>query len=62
MKRNKNFLSGFSVKLAALLLSAARTVVDHAGDTITLPDKINRIAIASIWPLPSVYCLFEGSA
>jgi iron complex transport system substrate-binding protein len=42
--------------------AAARSVVDHAGDRVTLPDKIERIAIASIWPLPSVYCLFEGSA
>ncbi|MDR0648478.1 MAG: ABC transporter substrate-binding protein [Synergistaceae bacterium] len=43
-------------------LAAARTVVDHAGNTVSLPDKIDRVAIASIWPLPSVYCLFEGSA
>ena len=43
-------------------LAAARTVVDHAGNTVALPDKIDRVAIASIWPLPSVYCLFEGSA
>ena len=47
---------------AAPSFAAARTVVDHAGNTVSLPDKIDRIAIASIWPLPSVYCLFEGSA
>jgi iron complex transport system substrate-binding protein len=42
--------------------AASRTVVDHAGDTVELPERINRIAFASIWPLPSVYCLFEGSS
>jgi iron complex transport system substrate-binding protein len=42
--------------------AAARTVTDHAGDVVELPEKINRIAFASIWPLPSVYCLFEGSS
>ncbi|MDR2780606.1 MAG: ABC transporter substrate-binding protein [Synergistaceae bacterium] len=42
--------------------AAPRTVIDHAGDTVELPEQINRIAFASIWPLPSVYCLFEGSS
>jgi iron complex transport system substrate-binding protein len=42
--------------------SAPRTVIDHAGNTVELPGRIDRIAFASIWPLPSVYCLFEGSS
>ncbi|MDR1021520.1 MAG: ABC transporter substrate-binding protein [Synergistaceae bacterium] len=78
MKSKGNFRTWFSkiaaFAIAAVLsavmiaaaeapsLAAARTVVDHAGVTVSLPDKIDRIAIASIWPLPSVYCLFEGSA
>jgi iron complex transport system substrate-binding protein len=39
-----------------------RTVVDNAGREVTIPAEINRVVISSIWPLPSVYCLFEGSA
>ncbi len=41
--------------------AATRTVVDHAGNEITLPAEINKIVISSLLPLPSVYCLFEGS-
>ena len=37
-------------------------VVDHTGREVELPKEINRIVISSILPLPSVYCLFEGSA
>lgn len=43
-------------------LGGTRIVVDHAGNEIELPQEINRIVISSILPLPSVYCLFEGSA
>ena len=39
-----------------------RIVVDHTGKEIELPAEIDRIVISSILPLPSVYCLFEGSA
>lgn len=42
--------------------NGTRTIVDHAGHEVTLPAQINRIAITSITPLPSVYCMFEGSA
>jgi len=38
-----------------------RTVVDQNGNTITLPATIERVAITSPWPLPSVYALFMGS-
>lgn len=40
----------------------ARTFVDQAGHTITLPEKVERVVISSIAPLPSIYCLFRGSA
>ncbi len=39
-----------------------RVIVDHTGKEIEIPEEINRIVISSILPLPSVYCLFEGSA
>ncbi|MEM1484155.1 ABC transporter substrate-binding protein [Oscillospiraceae bacterium PP1C4] len=41
---------------------STRTIVDHTGKEIEIPAEINRIVISSILPLPSVYCLFEGSA
>lgn len=41
---------------------ATRTVVDHLGNEVTIPVEINRIVISSVFPLPSVYCLFEGDA
>ena len=40
----------------------SRIVVDHARNEVTLPAEIERIAITTITPLPSVYCLFDGSA
>lgn len=42
--------------------AGVRTVVDHTGKEIVLPEHIDRIVISSLLPLPSVYCLFEGSA
>lgn len=39
-----------------------RLVVDHTGMEIEVPDKIHRIVVSSIWPLPSVCALFEGGA
>ena len=39
-----------------------RIVVDHTGREVELPALIDRVVISSILPLPSVYCLFEGSA
>lgn len=39
-----------------------RVIIDHAGNEVELPSEINRIAITTITPLPSVYCLFDGSA
>lgn len=39
-----------------------RTIVDHAGHEVTIPTEIESIVMTSITPLPSVYCMFEGSA
>ena len=39
-----------------------RTIVDQVGNEVVLPEKIERVVITSLWPLPSVYTLFQGSA
>lgn len=39
-----------------------RTIVDHTGAEVVLPEKIERVVISSILPLPSVFCQFRGSA
>lgn len=39
-----------------------RMITDHTGAQVEIPEKLNRIVIASLMPLPSVYCLFRGSA
>ena len=38
------------------------TVVDHLDNTVTVPTEINKIAVCSIWPLPSVLSVFFNSA
>ena len=39
-----------------------RTIIDQVGNEVVLPEKIERVVISSLWPLPSVYTLFQGSA
>lgn len=41
---------------------ATRTVVDHLGNEVEVPAEIETIVTTSILPLPSVYCMFAGSA
>lgn len=60
--------SVLAVMLAVLCISpgfsqkkGSRTIVDQTGATVTLPAKIERVVITSIWPLPSVFCLVDGS-
>ncbi|MDO5115384.1 MAG: ABC transporter substrate-binding protein [Synergistaceae bacterium] len=58
--------------LAALIMSAmifaggaaeaARVITDENGDSVTLPEKIERVAVAGILPFPSVVTVFLGSA
>ena len=38
------------------------TIVDHSGNTVTLPRDIQRIAVCDILPLPSVLAVFFDSA
>lgn len=38
------------------------TVVDHAGNTVTVPRDINRVVVCDIFPLPSVLAVFFDSA
>lgn len=39
-----------------------KTVTDHAGHEVVLPEKVERVAIGGLTPLTSVYCMFMGSA
>lgn len=41
---------------------ATRTVVDHTGVEVEIPEKLDKVIISSILPLPSVYCYFNGSS
>lgn len=41
---------------------ATRTVIDHDGETVTIPVKVNRVAIVGIFPLPSVATVFLGGS
>ena len=42
--------------------SGTRTIVDHTGAEVEIPETLDRIVISSILPLPSVYCFFRGSS
>ena len=39
-----------------------RTIIDHAGNEITLPAELDRVVISGLLPLPSVFVQFRGSA
>lgn len=38
-----------------------RVVIDQVGNEVVLPEKIDRVVIASVWPLASVYVLAMGT-
>ncbi|MTD40238.1 ABC transporter substrate-binding protein [Erwinia sp. CPCC 100877] len=40
--------------------SEARVIVDHYGKEVTLPDKIEKVAILELLPLPSVLAVYQG--
>ena len=42
--------------------NGTHTVVDHAGDTVEVPNTINRIVVGSFYPLASVIAEYLGSA
>lgn len=48
-------------KTVTAVEETTRVIVDQVGNEVELPQEINRIVIASAWPLASVYCLFDGS-
>ena len=41
---------------------ATRTIIDHAGNEVTLPAELDRVVISGILPLPSVFVQFRGTA
>lgn len=42
--------------------NTTRVIVDHAGNEVTLPEKLDRVVISGLLPLPSVFVQFRGSA
>ncbi len=51
-----------SVAEAEAIVAETRTIVDHLGNEVVIPAEINTIVTTSITPMPSVYCMFAGSA
>ena len=41
--------------------ASARTIIDHDGKSVTIPNQVNRVLVASVFPLPSVLTVFLGS-
>lgn len=41
---------------------ATRVVIDHDGDEVVIPAKIERVAVSSIWPLSAFITMYLGSA
>ena len=39
-----------------------RTIIDHAGNEVTLPADLDRVVISGLQPLPSVFVQFRGTA
>lgn len=39
----------------------SRTIIDQMGHEVVLPEKVERVVIASVWPLASVYVLSMGT-
>jgi iron complex transport system substrate-binding protein len=39
-----------------------RTIIDHDGDEIVIPAKIERVAVSGIWPLSAFITMYLGSA
>ncbi len=38
-----------------------RTIVDQNGRTVKLPAQVKRVVVTTIWPLPSVFYMVDGS-
>lgn len=48
--------------LGASSAYASKIVTDNDGNKVEVPDKVSRIAVAGIFPLPSVLAVYMGSA
>ncbi len=46
----------------AATVENTRTIIDHDGVSVTLPEKVERIVVCDILPLPSVLAVFFDSA
>ena len=65
MKKAYVVLAVLFAVLVSVMCAAAEdtiTIVDHAGNEVTLPSEIKRIAVADIFPIPSVLAVFFDSA
>ena len=51
-----------SAETTEIAEAQTRTVIDHLGNEVVIPAEINTIVTTSITPMPSVYCMFAGSA
>lgn len=64
-KRRRNLAAALALLAAgasyAQAKGATKTIVDQTGATVTIPAKVERVVITSLWPLPSVFCLVDGS-
>ena len=53
---------GKKEETAKLPQSETITIVDNLDNKVTVPKKIDRIAVAGIFPFPSILSVFLGSA
>ncbi len=53
--------SGSESKQSEKSEAKTRTIVDQLGNEVVLPEKVERVVIASVWPLASVYVLSMGT-
>ena len=42
--------------------ASTRVVIDHDGEEVTIPSKVEKAVVAGVWPLPSVITVFLGSS
>ncbi len=62
IEETSNQTSGLTGTADKAAEKGTRVIVDQAGNEVEIPVDIERVVITSIWPLPSVYVLFQGSA
>ena len=49
-----------SQEIAKTEEKTTRTIIDHGGEAVEIPEVVNRVAIVQPWPLPSVMTVFLG--